>query len=277
MLGTLLRPFKSWGRRATARFRRNVEIIDEALWYKATQNYIFMRGLTVEENRRLRYIASEFLSEKTIIGAAELIISPVMRIQIAAQAAILVLELGTQHYAGWRDIIVYPGRFVPTREVMDEAGVVHTTQDPLAGEAWLGGPVVLSYEDVAMVGDIDNGVAGYNVVIHEFAHKLDMQNGDANGFPPLHRGMRSADWQQAFTSAYLDFCQRVDAADRHGGAAIDALPIDPYASESPAEFFAVLSEAFFELPAVVNTIYPKVYAQLRAFYRQDPLARLAAR
>ena len=256
---------------------RNITLIDESLWITVTRRYAFMRGLSAEESRRLRLIASDFLARKNIVGADEVVITDAMRVEIAAQACILVLELGVDSYDGWRDIIVYPSQFMPTREVVDAAGVVHTTRDTLAGEAWLGGPVVLSYEDVARAAT-HHAVAGFNVVIHEFAHKLDMQNGDANGFPPLHKGMSESAWQRDFKSAYLHFCALVDAADARtnidGRFAIDSLPIDAYASENPAEFFAVMSEAFFELPDVVNTTYPAVYAQLRHFYRQHPLARM---
>lgn len=241
-----------------------------------------MRGLSSEENRRLRLIASDFLSRKTIIGAGGLEIDDIVRIQIAAQACILILDLGTTWYDGWSEIIVYPGQFVPEREVMDAAGVVHITRDPMAGEAWLGGPVVLSYEDVVLSGEPGQAVEGYNVVIHEFAHKLDMRNGNANGFPPLHGGMNAEVWRRVFMEAYLDFCKRVDAADRHdrrrgtrlGQSALDTLPIDPYASENPAEFFAVASEAFFEMPQSMADSFPQVYEQLKAFYRQDPLHRM---
>jgi len=200
-------------------------------------------------------------------------------VAIAAQACILVLELGEEWYEGWSDIIVYPAQFAPEREYVDEAGVVHVTQDAMAGEAWLGGPVILSYEDVAMAADIEARVAGYNVVIHEFAHKLDMRSGDPNGFPPLHGGMSAARWKDAFKTAYEDFCAKVDAADalsqRRAQAALDALPMDPYAAESAGEFFAVASEAFFETPELLAPAYPAVYEQLGLFYKQDPRARLA--
>src|SRR5205814_2300840 len=202
-----------------------------------------------------------------------------MQVEIAAQACILVLELGFEWYEGWSEIIVYPSQFAPEREEIDEAGVVHLTNDAMSGEAWLGGPVILSYEDVAMAADEEARVAGYNVVIHEFAHKLDMRNGDPNGFPPLHAGMDAAAWKRAFSEAYEDFCARVDIADdcaeRDGGAALDALPIDPYAASSASEFFAVASEAFFETPELLQPAYCAVYDQLRLFYRQDPAARLA--
>ena len=130
-----------------------------------------------------------------------------------------------------------------------------------------------------MTGDEALRVAGYNVVIHEFAHKLDMRNGDPNGFPPLHKGMAPADWKRAFSDAYRDFLAKVEAAEalpeRRMQRVLDALPLDPYAAESAGEFFAVASEAFFETPEVLAPAYPAVYEQLRLFYKQDPGARLA--
>jgi hypothetical protein len=132
----------------------------------------------------------------------------------------------------------------------------------MSGESWLAGPVILSWADAEL-----RGKSGYNVVIHEFAHKLDMLNGDPNGFPPLHAGMDREGWSRAFSAAYEDFRGRVERR--------DVTAIDPYASESPAEFFAVLSEAFFETPGAVRAEYATVYDQLSAFYRQDPAARLA--
>ncbi|MFZ3323429.1 MAG: M90 family metallopeptidase [Usitatibacter sp.] len=244
------------------------------------REWLFMRGLDAAEKARLEALSEAFMRKKRYSGTHGLEVTGEMRLDIAAQAAILVLELGIEWYGGWTDVIVYPAQFAPEREVMDEAGVVHLTNDPMAGEAWLGGPVILSYEDVAMTGDEDARVAGYNVVIHEFAHKLDMRNGEPNGFPPLHADMDPRKWKRAFASAYEDFCAEVDAADALPGGddmqdALDALAIDPYAAESPAEFFAVASEAFFETPELLMPAYPDVYAQLKAFYRQDPAARLA--
>lgn len=121
--------------------------------------------------------------------------------------------------------------------------------------------MVLSWQDVQSCGWGE----GNNVVIHEFAHKLDMQNGYANGRPPLHPGMSPDDWARAFQAAYDDLCDRLD----HGVHT----PVDPYAAENPAEFFAVLSEFFFESPAVLYGDYPAVYGQLQRFYLQAPLGR----
>jgi Mlc titration factor MtfA (ptsG expression regulator) len=156
-------------------------------------------------------------------------------------------------------IVIYPGEFKVRREHMDESGVVHEYDDALSGEAWPGGPVILSWQDVTL------GEAGYNVVIHEFAHKLHMSRGDMDDFPPPPAEMERERWLAAWDTAYDRFCDQVDRG-------VDTV-IDPYASEQPAEFFAVLSEAFFTLPLEVRSIYPELYAQLALFYRQDPAAR----
>jgi Mlc titration factor MtfA (ptsG expression regulator) len=262
-----------------SRTQRAPKAIDPGLWKSATSSWLFMRGLEGAEVERLRALCERFLANKHFSGTHDLEVSDVMQVEIAAQACILVLELGESWYQGWSEIIVYPSQFAPQREFMDEDGVVHVTHDAMAGEAWLGGPVILSYEDVAMTGDEALRVAGYNVVIHEFAHKLDMRNGDPNGFPPLHAGMDPREWKRAFAAAYKDFLARVDAAEALPEArmqrALDALPMDPYAAESAGEFFAVASEAFFETPELLAPAYPALYEQLRLFYKQDPGARLA--
>ncbi len=277
VLTGITRKFRKLYRQVRAAARSPVIPIDEALWQSAAQHYVFIARLTQEENRRLRLMAADFLSRKNIFGADCFAVTDLIRVQIAAQACILILELGIDSYDGWSDIVIYPAQFRPRRQFTDAAGVVHTSDAVLAGEAWLGGPVVLSYEDVAKANDPSHKLAGHNVVIHEFAHKLDMRNGNANGFPPLHRGMRESIWKQAFMAAYLDFCERTDQANANaqfdGGIALQALPLDPYASENPAEFFAVISESFFEAPQAISTAYPVVYAQLVAFYRQDPATR----
>jgi Mlc titration factor MtfA (ptsG expression regulator) len=238
--------------------------IDDARWQDLVSHFPFAWSLSPEDQQRLRELVILFLHEKHFSAAAGLQLGMGMQLWVAIQACILVLNLDLDYYRGWTGIILYPEQFVPRHQHVDETGIVHEGDEPYAGEAWLGGPVVLSWADIQGM-DYPDGV---NVVIHEFAHKLDMLNGDANGFPPLHAGMDRAQWSEAFSAAYEDFCQRVD-----GG---EDTEIDPYASESPGEFFAVLSEAFFEIPDVVQDDYPQVYAQLMAFYRQDPAERLMA-
>jgi len=261
-----------------SRPRAKARPVDAALWREATRSWLFMRGVRETDSERLRAICGQFLATKHFSGTHQLEISDLMMVEIAAQASILVLELGIEWYDGWSEVIVYPSQFAPEREELDEHGVMHVTRNAMSGEAWLGGPVILSYEDVAMAADEALRVPGYNVVIHEFAHKLDMRNGDPNGYPPLHAGMEPASWKEAFATAYGHFVARVEAVERlperRMQAAFDRLPMDPYAAESAGEFFAVASEAFFETPELLAPAYPAVYAQLKLFYRQDPLARL---
>lgn len=249
---------KAWYR---GRVLKNESLPDD-LWQQAVARLRFLRGLTSSEVKRLRECVTLFLHAKQISGAHGLVVTGEIRVTIAAQACILILNLDLDYYDGWVEIIVYPGEFVRDYEYMDEDGVAHHAREPASGESWLGGPVIVSWEDAAAVEPDE----GYNVVIHEFAHKLDMLNGDANGFPPLHADMSREAWSKAFSSAYADFCVRVDAD--------EATALDSYAAENPAEFFAVMSEAFFQTPRVVKSHYPAVYEQLALFYRQDPARRL---
>jgi Mlc titration factor MtfA (ptsG expression regulator) len=218
--------------------------------------------MTADEQNRLKSLAEAFLAEKEFSTAGGLELSDEICVAIAAQGCLPILNLGLAAYRDWIGIVVYPDEFVVARQIEDESGVVHEYADVLSGEAWQGGPLLVSWRDVQMAGD------GYNVVIHEFAHKLDMLNGEADGMPALHSGIREAEWATVFQAAYDDFCRRVDHARE--------TDIDPYASDDPAEFFAVLSECFFERPDVVNSEYPALYELLRRYYRQDPLGRLHA-
>jgi len=249
--------FKAWRRRRILR----KHALPDGLWQDVVARLPFLRGLTPQELDRLRELTTLFLHAKHISAAGGLVLTDEMRLMIAVQACVPILNLDLDYYDGWVEIIVYPDEFVPEYEYMDEDGLVHQVREPMSGEAWLGGPVILSWHDAGRGHEVD----GYNVVIHEFAHKLDMLNGDANGFPPLHAGMSRQAWSTAFGVAYADFCARVDAGEETA--------MDPYASETPGEFFAVVSEAFFEMPDVVKQAYPEVYAQLCQFYRQDPAAR----
>jgi len=235
-----------WRRKRVLRRHR----IDDALWQDATSGLRFLPGTP-----KLRESVLLFLAEKQLIGAHGLEVTDAMRVSIAAQACLPILELGLDWYAGFTGIVVYPGDFRVQRKEIDEDGVVHEWDDELAGEAMPGGPVVLSWD--AMAND-----PAMNVVIHEFAHKLDMLSGAADGVPPLHAGMSRKAWLAVFKQAYEGFC---DAVDRD-----KETWLDPYAAEHPSEFFAVISEAFFTDPVETRRRYPDVYDQLKLFYRQDP-------
>ena len=247
---------KSWRRKRTLRHAA----LDLALWQAVTGSLPFLEGLTPAEMQRLKDCVVLFLDEKEMHGARSFVLTDAVRLSIAVQACLPILNLGLDAYQGWVGIVIYPGEFKVQREETDASGVVHEYDDELSGEAWPGGPVILSWQDVKL------GAAGYNVVIHEFAHKLHMGRGDMDDFPRPQAHMQRETWLAAWDAAYDEFCAEVDRG-------VDTV-IDPYASEQPAEFFAVLSEAFFTLPQPVRSIYPELYAQLALFYKQDPAARV---
>jgi MtfA peptidase len=240
--------------------------IPDDLWDEAFASLPFLALYTADEVLRLRELTVLFLDAKGIVGARGHEVTPRQRVVIALQACVPVLNLDLSLYDGFENVIVYPDEFVPGWEWEDEAGVVHKQDDALAGEAMPRGPVMLSWPDVEASADWE--ATGMNLVIHEFAHKIDMAGGAANGCPPLPAGMALGEWRRTLTAAYDDFCARQDRG--------EDTEIDPYAAESPAEFFAVLSEVFFADPLLLQDEYPEVYAQFARFYRQDLAARAAA-
>lgn len=235
-----------------------------AQWDAVCAYLPLLTGYSDAERASLRELAILFLHRKIFEGADGLVITQQMKLIIALQACIPILKLGLDGYNGWVSIIVYPAGFSPKRVVMDEFGVQHNVQSNLSGEAWQRGPIVLAWNNTEHAGIID----GNNLVIHEFTHKLDMQTGDANGFPPLHAGMTSSDWFDAFSDGFKNFERRCKRGKSIG--------INCYAATSPAEFFAVLSEVFFERPELISRYYPDIFHQLRLFYKQDTLARISS-
>ncbi|WP_298623971.1 zinc-dependent peptidase [uncultured Zoogloea sp.] len=247
--------FRKWRRRRAASRMQ----VPPKQWNRVEARLPFLAYLPPDERPRLRQMALEFLTEKEVHGAEGLVVTDDMLLSIALQACLPVLHIGLDAYVGWVGIVVYPGDFVIPRSIVDEDGVVHEYDDEVLGEAWEGGPVILSWSEDT--GAID----GINVVIHEFAHKLDMGNGEVDGFPALPPDMSPEAWAAAFQPAYDDFCQRVDDG--------EDTALDPYGADHPSEFFAVMSEAFFETPGLLRHEYPDVYAQLSRYYRQEPATR----
>lgn len=269
-------------------FKRHKPRIPEALWLSCTARLPFLRRLPASDLARLKALSEQFLATKTITGVRGLVLTDEIAVLIAAQASVLVLNLTPDLYQDMAGVVVYPSAFVVNQKQLDAAGVLHEWREELAGEAIHGdGPVVLSWQDVENAHDFRDG---HNVVIHEFAHKIDMGRGGANGCPPFlaafHRGMQVTVWARAFSAAYRDFSRRVETLDRrlpgdldpdapHDGAYYDRLfaplPMDAYAATNAAEFFAVTSEAFFVRPQPLAADYPEVYRLLALYYRQDPV------
>jgi hypothetical protein len=266
-----------WFKRAPA-----AEQINDHDWVRATAALPLIATLPESARTRLRGLSEQFLTEKTITGARGFEVTPLVSAAIAVQACLPVLALGLAGYSDFVEIVVYPAQFKVPRRNTDEAGVVHETQDWLAGEAMSGGPIVLSWEDIAP----DREDSGANVVIHEFVHKLDMLDGEADGVPPMPMALR-ARWEATLQAAYDDFCDRLDALERDIPADVDpesaeaddwylSLPLDPYAATDPAEFFAVSAEQFFIDPAALQQGFPEWFDLLCGFFRQTPQPHLDA-
>jgi len=268
------------------RGQKTAVTVPDAQWAAALTTLPFLARLNVDERGRLRELAGRFLAEKQMSGAAGLQLTAEIQLNIAAQACLPVLELGLDWYRGWRGIVVYPGEFLVPRRITDESGVVHEFTEPIAGEAWDGGPVLLSWDD-AMKERSETGSA-YSVVIHEFAHKLDLLNGDADGVPPfsprLHPQLRAAEWQSVLTDVYERFVTELELVESELPSDLDLessaadhyyahLPLDAYAGQDPGEFFAVSSESFFVEAARLQAAFPPWYDLLVRFFRQDPLRR----
>ena len=255
----LIRKLAAWWRQRQA---DRLEI-PPALWAEVEAGLPLIKHLTPDERSRLRQLARELIAEKQWSGAQGLQLTPRIQLTIALQACLPILHLGLDWYAGWVGIVVYPGDFLIPRRMMDEDGVVHEFDDEVMGEAWYGGPVLISWFEHP------EDANGINVVIHEFAHKLDMKDGAADGLPPMHEGMSRQRWTDVMRRAFDDFQRRVDSGEE--------TLLDPYGADLPAEFFAVASEAFFVVPQLLKSEYEDVYEQFKLFYRQDPARRTSAR
>ena len=221
------------------------------------------RDLSAEERRKLERDTLVLLEEKWWEGCRGLELTDEIRVTIAAQACLLVLALPHDFYPNVQTILVYPTRYYVPVEEHGPGGVVTSGVSGRLGEAWHSGPVVLSWSDAAHgARDPDDG---HNVVFHEFAHKLDMLDGNADGTPPLPTRAELAGWAKACEQAFLAL--KADAA-----AGTDTL-LDTYGATNEAEFFAVATEHFFDRPRSLVKHLPELYRVLASFYRQDPAAR----
>jgi Mlc titration factor MtfA (ptsG expression regulator) len=253
--------FKAWRQR---RILAN-NPVSAATWAKVRQPLPILNGLSAAEEQRLRERAVLFLHSKHLTALPGVILDDESRLHLAALAELPLLELADlDWYQGFHELVLYPDDFRSPQHHRDASGVVHEWSGQHSGEAWLQGPVILAWPGVLRSGQWD----GYNLVIHELAHKIDMLNGCANGLPPLHADMRQSEWAEVMQGAFDHLNTQLE---QHPHS---SPPIDAYAGENPAEFFAVCSEYFFSAPDVLSAAYPQVYGQLRQFYRQDPLTRL---
>ncbi len=236
--------------------------IADGMWQQTLERLPFVAARAPQELERLRRMASLFLDRKEFTGVGGFVVDDAVALSVAVQACLPVLELGIDQYDGFVGIVMHADAVVAEREVTDESGVVHRYDEVLAGEAMEGGPLMLSWADVQSGSDPGAPASAYNVVIHEFAHVLDMRDGEPDGVPLLPTSQDREAWLGVLIPEYDRFCERVVC----GYETV----LDDYAAESPDEFFAVASEAFFVTPRELQAEQPALYRLLASYYRQDP-------
>ncbi|MBK6320749.1 MAG: zinc-dependent peptidase [Burkholderiales bacterium] len=247
-------------------YRRNRvrEAAFPAAWRKILRERVpLIRKLPQHLQLQLKKHMQVFIAEKAFLGCDGLRVTDEMRVVIAAQACLLILNRATDYFANVRQILVYPSAFVVNRVTVDSAGVQQEQRQALSGESWSQGQVILSWDDTVHGAAVADD--GRNVVIHEFAHQLDQENGAAQGAPPPLLGDTEYDgarWSQVFHAAFAHL--QAEASQGVQGV------LDHYGAKNPGEFFAVVSEVFFEQPQALAAEYPALYQELQGYYKLDP-------
>jgi MtfA peptidase len=241
--------------------------LPQPLWQNTLASYPFLQALSDADKTRLHDLCALFLQQKEFQGVG-IAITDAMALDIAAQACLPLLHLherpaqALHWYDDFVGIVVHPGQMRARRTLEDETGVVHSYSEDLVGEALDGGPVTLSWADVQAAAT--ESAQGYNVVIHEFAHKLDLRDGQADGCPPLPSSAARAQWQATLQAEYQSFC---DALALHQRFAAPEPFLDPYACESVDEFFAVAAESYFVNRPALQAAHPGLPALFDSFFR----------
>ncbi|MEO8924230.1 MAG: M90 family metallopeptidase [Caldimonas sp.] len=251
--------WRNWRRKRTLERRP----IPDALWRLTLARFPFLAARDPADLDAMREMATLFLAEKEFSGTRGLEVSDEMAVAIAAQACLPALKLGLEWLDGFVGIVVHEDAVVARREVEDEDGVVHAYDEELSGEAMSGGPIMLAWRDVDESGQ--SAADGYNVVVHEFAHVIDMRAGLTTGLDEVDPASERGIWLNALADEFERFADAVDHEEETF--------LDPYGAEALEEFFAVAAEAFFVAPAELMAEQPRVYALLKDFFRQDPAKR----
>ena len=227
------------------------------------QNIPYYRYLTSEERTELQGHIQVFLREKRFEGCEGLEITDEIRVTVAAQACILLLHRKADYFPLMKTILVYPHSYIASTAKRISGGLVEEGVQARLGESWRRGPIVLAWDDVLKSSlDPDDG---HNVVFHEFAHQLDSEDGKMDGAPQLPKSTMYTAWARVLSFEYIQLLKALETGHRH--------LINAYAATNPAEFFAVVTELFFEKPVTLKKRHPELYEQFRIFYQQDPAAR----
>jgi Mlc titration factor MtfA (ptsG expression regulator) len=221
----------------------------------------FFRSLPTDLQLQLKKHIQVFIAEKQFVGCDGLEIDDDIRVTVAAQACLLLLNRKTDFYPHLKEILIYPSVFVVNNEQRDANGLVSERSRVLSGESWQHGKVILSWQTTKEGAAVPDD--GSNVVIHEFAHQLDQEDGNANGAPILTRTQDYASWSAVMMQEYQ---QLVEASQLQQYSLFSY-----YGATNPAEFFAVISEVFFEQPQAFITQHSALYKELSTFYKLDPV------
>lgn len=262
LVGAALVAYWALGPRWLAwRRSRLVEVPFPEAWRRILRQRVpLVARLPADLQLQLRRRMQVFIAEVPFVGCQGLVVNDEMRVVVAAQACLLLLNRPGADFVALRQVLLYPGPFRVQREASDEAGVRSADVRVLSGESWAQGQVILSWPD-CLDGAADPA-DGVNVVIHEFAHQLDQEDGHANGAPP--GALRQRRWSPVFREAFASI-QR-GFYDLPPGAQ----PLfDDYALSEPAEFFACACEVFFERGGALEALHPELYAELARFFRTD--------
>lgn len=226
------------------------------------QRMPYFRALPADLQLQLKKLIQVFVAEKHFVGCAGLEVTDEMKVTIAAQACLLLLNKPAHYYPKLKQILIYPAAFIVPTQESDAAGVISEVTQIRQGESWQTGQIVLSWMDTLRSAALCND--GHNLVIHEFAHQLDQLKGHASGAPQLSANQSYQQWS-------LVLSEEFEQLQRQLAQGIPTL-FDPYAATNPAEFFAVISEVFFEQPELFAAKHSALYQQLRLFYALDPLS-----
>ena len=217
--------------------------------------------LPEELKQQLHGLLNVFLAEKKFVGCGGQEITDEVRVTIAAQACMLLLNRETNFYPKLKTIYVYPHTYV-AKSMQNDGGLIIEGKSVRLGESWQNGPVVLTWDSIT--GGARNIQDGRNVVFHEFAHQLDQEDGDADGAPILENRSCYRSWAQVLSAEYERLCSKTRSRKRS--------VLNKYGATNPAEFFAVATEAFFEKPKQMHKKSPELYEELKSYYQIDPLS-----
>jgi Mlc titration factor MtfA (ptsG expression regulator) len=230
-------------------------------WLSIIESNLSMyRNLTSEQQKELQGYVQIFLKEKQFIGCLGLQITEEIKVTIAAIACLLLFGDRRTYFPNLRSILVYPTAYIVNEIVMSDRYIVEERRVARLGESWTKDQLVLSWEQVQQ--DVLNWQDGHNVVLHEFAHQLDQEDGQAEGVPILPRALDYKVWSKVMSAEYLQLCDRVEQGKK--------TVMDGYGATNPAEFFAVATETFFEKPNPLSQKHPDLYELLQRYYRLDP-------